>query len=168
MKLLSIVRHAKAERPDDYATDHERPLTKRGHADSRLVAAILANTAPAVDHIVSSTAARTQETVQEIISITGYQGATIWSDALYLATATELLRVLSESPADAEHVIICGHNPGMEELTAGLCAGGTNHVHLRMPTACCAHLQLEIVQWSQIRWGCGELSFLLPPKVLRT
>ena len=168
MKLLSIVRHAKAERPDAYATDHERPLTKRGRADSRLVAKMLAKIVPAADYIVSSTAARTHETVEEIIKAMGYQGSTIWSDTLYLATAPELLRTLSETPSEIEHVIICGHNPGMEELAVGLCAGGEHHVHLRMSTACCAHLQLEIVQWSQIRWGCGELALLAPPKVLRT
>ncbi|MEZ4707339.1 MAG: histidine phosphatase family protein [Caldilineaceae bacterium] len=167
MKLLSIVRHAKAERPDAYATDHERPLTKRGRADSRLMAPLLAKITPAADYILSSTAVRTQETVQELTSVMNYNGPTIWSDALYLATAAELLRVLSETPDDVEHVIICGHNPGMEELAMGLCAGGAHHVHLRMPTACSAHLLLEIVHWPQIRWGCGELSFLLPPKIMR-
>ena len=125
MKLLSIVRHAKAERPDAYATDHERPLTKRGRADSRLVAKMLAKIVPAADYIVSSTAARTHETVEEIIKAMGYQGSTIWSDALYLATAPELLRTLSETPSEIEHVIICGHNPGMEELAVGLCAGAS-------------------------------------------
>lgn len=66
MKLLSVLRHAKAARPEEYATDHERPLTKRGHADSRLMADVVRKVQPAVDFIVGSTAARTRETVQAL------------------------------------------------------------------------------------------------------
>ena len=167
MKLLSIVRHAKAERPDAYDTDFVRPLARRGHSDSRLIAKILTKIEPACDYVVSSSSLRTRETVQEFTSAMSYEGLIVWSDALYLAAVGDMLRVLSETPDDVEHVVMCGHNPGMEELVAGLCAGSTQHLHLEMPTACCTHLYLQIVHWSQIRWGCGALRFLLPPKLLR-
>ena len=34
MKTLTIVRHAKAERPEGYAEDADRPLTDRGLRDA--------------------------------------------------------------------------------------------------------------------------------------
>ncbi len=91
----------------------------------------------------------------------------MWQEAVYLADADTLLTLLSEAPQDKEHVVLVGHNPGMEELVAGLCTGAPPHLNLQMPTATLAHLRLEIFWWNQIRWGCGQLQLLITPKVLR-
>ncbi|MDQ3250075.1 MAG: histidine phosphatase family protein [Chloroflexota bacterium] len=167
MKTLTIIRHAKAEPPDDYANDFDRPLTLRGGKDAKHIGKVLARLAPPVDWLISSPALRTRETAEQLVIKLGYKETIVWSEAVYLAEAETLLTVLSEAPQDKEHVVLIGHNPGMEGVVAGLCTGAAAHLNLAMPTAALAHLHLEIFWWNQIRWGCGQLQVLVTPKVVR-
>jgi phosphohistidine phosphatase SixA len=66
-----------------------------------------------------------------------------------------------------EHVLIIGHNPGMQELISGLAAGSPQRLGINVPAAGLAHLTLEIYGWNQIRWGSGTLHSLIRPKLLR-
>ncbi|MEZ4868361.1 MAG: histidine phosphatase family protein [Caldilineaceae bacterium] len=167
MKSLSIIRHAKAAPPEKYATDFERPLTKRGVKDIKEIAKIDANLKPAVDWIISSPAARTRETTLILAESLGYTKTIQWEERAYLAEAEQWLELLRNIPPDMEHVLVVGHNPGLSDLAAGLVAGAASYLNLHLPTAALAYLELEIFWWNQIRWGCGRLHLLLPPKPLR-
>jgi phosphohistidine phosphatase len=167
MKYLSIFRHAKAERAEDFAVDFERPLTSRGQKDTRHMAAILAGFEPPIDWLLSSPAQRTRDTTTIVTELLNYQRAVAWQDAIYEADAETLLALLTQVPIEMEHVLIVGHNPGMGELVSGLAAGAPSRLGINMPTAGLAHLTLEIFGWNQIRWGCGTLHCLLRPKLVR-
>jgi phosphohistidine phosphatase len=167
MKYISIWRHAKAERPEAFSNDYERPLTERGQRDAQRMSAVLARLEPAIDLIISSPAARTAQTTQ--VLVTQLNGAVDpqWHAAAYLATADTLLEMITALPEAAAHVVIVGHNPGMEELVSGLCGATPEDVFVRLPTAALAHVVIEASHWSMVRWGAGQLKLLLPPKVLR-
>jgi phosphohistidine phosphatase len=167
MKTLSIFRHAKTERPDGYEHDEERPLTSRGVKDAAQIGGILARVEPAVDWIVSSPSLRTRQTTDRLVAALKYTGQIGWHPAVYGAQAGALLEVLASCPPNAEHVVLVGHNPGLEELVAGLCAGAPDRLNLRLVTAAVAHLHLDVAYWNQTRWGCGTLQFLIRPKLLR-
>jgi phosphohistidine phosphatase len=167
MKSLSVLRHAKAEHFDDYPTDFERPLTSRGQKDARYIGEILADFDPIIDWVVSSPAQRTRETANAVVDALKFKRGVVWHEAIYEASADSLLSVLTEVPLEMEHVLIIGHNPGMEELVSGLAAGSSSRLGISMATAGLAHLTLEIFGWNQIRWGCGTLHFLLRPKLVR-
>ncbi|MFN8486585.1 MAG: phosphohistidine phosphatase SixA [Caldilineaceae bacterium] len=167
MKALTIIRHAKAELPDEYANDFDRPLTHRGRKDAGHIAQILAHLDPPVDWLISSPAVRAQQTAERIADKLNLNDNIAWQEAIYQADAEALLKVLSEAPQDMEHLVLVGHNPGMEELVAGLCTGAPPHLNLTMATGALAHLHLEIFWWNQIRWGCGQLQLLVTPKVLK-
>ena len=167
MKYLSVLRHAKAEHPEDFATDFERPLTSRGHKDAHYIGEIIAEIEPSVDWIVSSPSQRTRETVVPVVNALKFKRGVVWQDAVYEANAETLLAVLAQVPAEMEHVLFVGHNPGLEELVSGLAAGTPTRLALTMATGGLAHLTLEIFGWNQIRWGCGSLHCLLRPKMLR-
>ena len=168
MKTLTIVRHAKAAAPEEYENDFDRPLTSRGVKDAKHMAEVLLKLEPPVDWIISSPAVRAHATAEQLATgLTLAKQNIAWSDAVYLADANTLLTVLSEAPQDIEHIVLVGHNPGMEELVAGLCTGAPPHLNLTMPTAALAHLHLEIFWWNQIRWGCGKLQVLVTPKVVK-
>lgn len=167
MKALTIIRHAKAEPPEEYANDFDRPLTPRGLKDVKHIAEVLTRLETPMDWLISSPALRTRKTAEKIASMLDFTDHIIWPDAAYLADADTLLTILSEAPQDIEHVVLVGHNPGMEELVAGLCTGSPPHMNITMPTATLAHLHLEIFRWNQIRWGCGQLQLLVTPKVLK-
>lgn len=166
-KTLTIVRHAKAERPEGFASDFDRPLTTRGQNDAERIGAALKRLAAPIDWWISSPALRTRQTIEGIHAVAGAGQPIQWEPAIYEASAETLLVAVSRIPPEAEHALIVGHNPGMEELVAGLAAGAPERLNLRMPTAAVAHLQLELFRWDQLRWGCGRLELLFSPKLLK-
>lgn len=167
MKTLTIIRHAKAESPEEFANDFDRPLSARGRKDAGHVAKFLTRLEPPIDWLISSPAVRTRQTMEQIAAELDLHESIAWQESIYLADVETLLHVLSETPQDMEHVVLVGHNPGMEELVAGLCTGAPPHLNLTMPTAALAHLHLEIFWWNQIRWGCGQIQLLVTPKALK-
>jgi phosphohistidine phosphatase len=167
MKYLTILRHAKADRPDDYHRDFDRPLTKRGIKDAEQVARLIAKLEPAVDWVISSPSVRTRETTEHVLPTLGLGQQVHWEDAVYAATAEALLGALNAAPPEASHILLVGHNPGMEELVSGLAAGTPARLSCTLATAAFAHLEIEIVYWNQIRWGSGRLLNLVRPKLLR-
>ena len=167
MKTLSIVRHAKAERPESHPSDFARPLTPRGHKDAARLGALLANLEPKVDCILSSPAARAAQTTDRLVAELQLPNSVTWEDEIYLAAADTLLELLRRAPEEAQHVVLVGHNPGLEELAAGLCSGAPDNSVLTLVTATLAHFDLDITRWSQLRWGAGQLKLLIPAKVLK-
>ncbi|MFZ4848152.1 MAG: SixA phosphatase family protein [Caldilinea sp.] len=166
MKYLSIWRHAKAERPEQYQNDFDRPLADRGLRDAARMAALIAALEPGVDQILSSPAARTAQTVQKLLEALGGRLEPAWDATLYLAPATTLLSILKTLPEKVCHLVLVGHNPGLEELASGLCGTGPADSFVRMPTATLAHLTVDTNHWRSLRWGGSQLKLLIPPKTL--
>ena len=166
MKVLTIFRHAKAERPEAFPQDFDRPLTTRGRKDAERMGIVIAGLEPAVDCIISSTAVRAAQTASHLAAVLDYANAPTWAADAYLASAETLLNLLRDAPKEAEHIVLVGHNPGMEELAALLCTGAPNGAILRLPTAGVAHLSLDIARWQQIRAGGAELRLLAAPRLL--
>lgn len=167
MKYISIWRHAKAERPEHYASDFERPLTERGVKDAVRMSALIAHLEPPIDLILSSPSARTAQTVQALSAQISGAIDPLWNETIYLATADTLLSLLKAQPEDIQHVVLVGHNPGLEELASGLCGSAPEDVFVRMPTAAAAHVVIDAEHWSMLRWGCGQLKLLVTPKALK-
>lgn len=168
MKTLSIVRHAKAERPEPYPNDAARPLTARGQKDAARLGVLLANLEPKVDCILSSPAARAAQTTDRLAAQLDLPNSiTTWEDTIYLAGADTLLELLRCAPEEAQHIVLVGHNPGLEELAAGLCSGAPDNSVLTLLTATLAHFDLDVTRWNQLRWGAGQLKLLIPAKVLK-
>ncbi|MCS6825996.1 MAG: histidine phosphatase family protein [Caldilinea sp.] len=167
MKYITLWRHAKAERPEHYANDFDRPLTDRGRKDAARMAALIARLEPKIDALLSSPSARTAQTAQALLDLVNGKVKPIWQESIYLASADALLTLLQNLPEETQHVAIVGHNPGMEEVTSGLCGTAPEDIFVRIPTAAVAHIAADIPQWSLLRWGCGQLQLLIAPKVLR-
>jgi phosphohistidine phosphatase len=167
MKVLSILRHAKAERPEAYPNDFARPLTSRGHKDASRIGALLATLDPPVDCILSSPASRAAQTADHLSAEISYTRAVGWETSVYLANAETLLELLRRAPEDAAHVVLVGHNPGLEELAAGISSGAPDNSVLTLSTATLAHFELDIARWNQLRWGAGRLRILVSAKVLK-
>ncbi len=167
MKYLSIWRHAKAERPENYASDFERPLTDRGHKDAGSIGALIVQLRPAIDLVISSPAARTARTAQHLLEMAAIDSDPQWNEAIYLASAETLLALVKALPDNATHAVLVGHNPGMEELASGLCGSAPEDVFVHMPTAALAHVAIDVPHWSMVRWGAAELRLLVTPKALK-
>jgi phosphohistidine phosphatase len=167
MKTLSIIRHAKAEAREGYSSDFDRPLTERGRRDAQSLGTILRTIVPELGWVLCSPAIRARQTIEEAVKSFDYRGPVIWQARIYEASPETLLALLGEIPTTIDHAAIAGHNPELEMLIAGLVSGTPPHLNIDLATGAVAHIKLDIFQWDQIRWGCGQLRSLLVPKAFR-
>lgn len=168
MKFLSIIRHAKTETIDRYPSDFDRELTTRGQKDALRIGSMLATVEPAVDWIFSSSAVRARTTAELIAQSIQFENEIVLRDELYAEDPEEILRIIGQSPALAEHVAVVAHNPTLEIMASALCASNASSFNLILTPGTIAHIAIEIARWDQLRWGAGRLEFLVRPKLLRS
>lgn len=161
MKTLLILRHAKSSWKQPGLADHDRPLNGRGKRDAPRMGRLLLEEGLVPDLILSSSAARALATAEAVADESGAEAPDVWR-SLYHAEPEAYLSLLRELGAEAETVMVVGHNPGMEELVYAL----TDRSE-RMPTAALAQVQLPIEDWSMISGRTeGRLQALWRPREL--
>lgn len=165
MKHITILRHGQASQ-DPRFEDFDRPLTDKGRKHLPRMAAFVARSKVKPDWIVSSPAQRAKESADLLAESLQFSRSIVWNERAYLASAITLLEILRETPDVAEHLVIVGHNPGMSDLAAGLCAGGDFRLNIQLPTGALATLSAQIVHWRQLRWGCAELLAYVAPRFI--
>ena len=117
MKTLVIVRHAKSSWENPGLSDHERPLNKRGMRDAPFMGARLAEWGPPVDRIISSSAVRALTTAEFFMEEIGLPwDEIVVEEALYHASAEDMLDLIQEQEDYLDGVMLFGHNPGMTHL----------------------------------------------------
>lgn len=159
-RTLVLVRHAKAEADSDDA-DHDRELTPRGHRDARAAGTWLSEQGIGVDEVLCSTAARAQQTCEDVWSA-GCSEADVHHDhRIYNAAPERLLAIVREADSDANVVMLVGHAPGIPALASMLAEGeGSEQAHDLMsrgfPTAGVAVLRFS-GHWSDLTPGVARL-----------
>ena len=124
MHQLHLLRHTKSSWDDD-ADDHERPLNRRGREAARLIGESLLKAAGALDLVLCSSALRTRETAELALAGFDRPPRVLYEDALYLASASDLLERLRLVDERYDNVMVIGHNPGLHELAVALAAPGS-------------------------------------------
>ena len=162
MKTLLIMRHAKSSWDNAGLSDFERPLNKRG-----LAAAPLMGDFSRTEHlqpalIISSPAARARQTALIVQNSAQIKSEIIFDDRIYEAGPGRLLDVIGEQENTADSILLIGHNPGLEGLIRIL----TGDLQ-PMPTAALAVIDLENVNWNDIKTSTGSLRMLIRPKEIR-
>ncbi len=138
-KKLTLLRHAKSSWANSNQPDFDRPLNERGLRDAPMMSQRLFDQGYTPDFIHCSAAARTRQTAQFIIDSHALSENDItYSDALYLASAGTLLDCIQKTSADIQHLMIIGHNPGLETL------GRQLHPNAPMALPTCAVLHFEL------------------------
>ncbi len=112
MRTLILMRHAKAVRAHEAASDEARTLTGRGRREAGLAGAAMADAGLKPVLALVSAATRTRETAEH--GLHNFKLETRFEDALYLAAPEGLWDGFVSS--DAASVVIVGHNPGIGEL----------------------------------------------------
>ena len=166
MKHITILRHGQATQDAGFE-DFDRPLTDKGRKHLPRMAAFVAHAKVKPDWIVSSPAQRAKETAEIVSEALHFTRPIVSTQRAYLASAVTLLEILRETPDVAEHLIVVGHNPGMSDLVAGLCAGGDFRLNIQMPTGGLATLAAQVMHWRQLRWGCAELLAYVSPQAIK-
>lgn len=154
MRVLTLVRHAKASREDPTLDDFHRPLDERGLRDAPLMAQRLARSGGLPDRLVSSPALRALTTARLFADALGIpQQAILLQPDIYEASADQLLQVVRGLDEAALSVALFGHNPGLSDFCQALGRGGIGE----LPTCAVVRFELDVPRWSEVRPGCGRL-----------
>lgn len=171
MLTLSLLRHGKSSWDDPDLGDHDRPLAERGRAAARIVGDYMAEHGLVPELVLCSTAVRTRETLEILLSRLGPNAPeTVIEAALYLAPATVMLGVIRETARTARHLLVVGHNPGMHALALDLTGSGLRReiasMAVKFPTCALAVLTFEADDWTEIRPAAGRLMLFVAPPTL--
>jgi len=148
MRRLILFRHAKAEARAPGGQDIDRALTSRGARDAAIMGAVLAGAGLAPDLGLVSPALRARQTwdgAKDALPV----AATRVREGLFNATPEEVAAELEVGTANADTVIVVGHNPSLQELAVNLiidgggAAGDVERVSARFATATAAHFLID-------------------------
>lgn len=169
MRRLLLARHAKSSWGNPALTDHDRPLNARGYRAAQLVGAALNQLDCVPDVVLSSTAARTRETWARMEPHFGGHPRIEYHHGLYLAAPRSVLAAIADAPADAETLMVLGHNPSTHALAAYLSRKGDPReidlVRTKFPTGAVAVVDLSSNNWADADEG-GELKHFILPRRL--
>ena len=117
-RLITLVRHAKSSWKTLGQLDHDRQLNSRGDHDAPMMANRLLARQCIPDLILCSSAVRTQQSAKAFMDTLDMdKDALRVLRSLYLCTPETLLEELASVEEGHEHIMIIGHNPGLEQLS---------------------------------------------------
>ena len=170
MLTLSIFRHAKASQGDASTKDFDRPLAERGRTAAPLMGAYLAKEGLRPDLVLASPSARTRETCALAFAAFEKSPEIRFVDTLYLASPKTLLGRIRRTAPGIRHLMIVGHNPGLQGLAIELIAKGPNRpladLAAKLPTAGLVVLTLDTAGWSRAGPGTARLAQFITPRLL--
>lgn len=168
MKTLYVLRHAKSDWGDESLRDFDRPLNHRGRKAAKAVGEEMAERGIHPDLVITSPAARAKETVERVLD--GYgQSFTVSEDRrIYEAGVGTLVEIVRGAPDDVGHLMIVGHNPGLQALILRLTEASAlrEEAAEKFPTGALAEIRIAIDRWAGAAPGTGQLEDLIKPRDL--
>lgn len=170
MLTLTLFRHAKSSWDTPDLDDRDRPLNERGLTAAPLMGAFLREHDLKPDLVLCSTAVRTRQTLE--LASSGWQPEprTKFEGALYLAEPTSLLDRVRRTASTVRHLMLVGHNPGLQILGLELIGTGDPAsiaaLSRKLPTAGVVVLTFEGKSWREVAPRKGRLVHFASPKML--
>lgn len=171
MKTVTLFRHAKSgEKDNPNIEDIGRPLSNRGLKAAPKMGAAMRDRKLRPDLILCSPSARTRQTLALAAPEAFDNPPEVrFEERLYDASAQTLFKILRQLPEDVTHVMIVGHNPGLQELAAALLPPGGDawrEIKEKLPTAAVLSLDFEVERWRDLRPGTGSPQVYITPDSL--
>jgi phosphohistidine phosphatase len=175
MLTLSLLRHAKSSWSEGRRKDLERPLSARGERDAPRMGDFMAREGLVPDLILCSPAVRTRQTLDLVLPrlVARLQEASPeveYDDVLYLGTPAAMRKQLSKIVPSIRHILLVGHNPGLQALALELLGEGDEQalegLAEKLPTAGLVVIELDVVSWAKVKAGAGRLRLFTAPKRL--
>jgi phosphohistidine phosphatase len=170
MLTLTLFRHAKSSWGFPDLDDRERPLNARGLAAAPLMGAFLRQQGLRPDLVLCSTSVRTRQTFELASGGWEPEPRTKYEGGLYLAEPFSLLERVRKTPGTVKHLMIVGHNPGLQILGLELIGEGDPAsiaaLSDKLPTAGVVVLAFEGKSWRNVAPRKGRLVHFATPKML--
>src|ERR1700731_911783 len=161
MRRLLLLRHAKSSWAEPGASDHERPLNRRGQEAAPRIGAYLARHGLIPDRVLCSTARRTRETWELVAAEAPAAPPAAFDERIYDASPRTLLDVFRHAEPEAKSLLVVGHNPGLQEEATHLIAGGDledrERLREKLPTGGLVVIDFAIADWSKLHPRSGRL-----------
>jgi phosphohistidine phosphatase len=171
MKTVTIFRHAKSgDRENPNMADADRPLADKGLKAAPKMGAAMRDRKLRPNLILCSPSVRTRQTLALASPEAWDNPPRVRYDlAIYDASAQTLFQMLKHLPEDVAHVMIVGHNPGLQELAAALAPAGSRERQSfkeKLPTGAVASFDFDLDRWSNLQPGTGELKLSISPNAV--
>ena len=164
---LLLLRHAKADWPQEDIRDADRPISPKGRRAIEPIAEYLAASGIEPDLVLCSSALRTRQTLERLADALPPSVPVLTEDRLYLAEPNDLLSRLREIDEGVPTVMLIGHNPGIHALAVGLLTAAERHRIPTFPTAALAVQELLVSRWAELGPGTTRLVDFVTPRSLR-
>lgn len=168
MRQLLLLRHAKSapegDRGAPEGADHTRALNASGVAAAAAMGHAMRALGLAPDMILVSSARRTLQTLD---ALEPWDDTPLIEpmDALYLATAPQILAAIRGVNDTVRSLMVIGHNPGLHNLGLMLTDGrgaAAGRLDAGFPTCALAEFTIG-THWSQLGAGGARLERFLSP-----
>ena len=170
MLTLTLFRHAKSSWAHPSLEDFDRPLAPRGEQAAPLMGAFLAERGLIPDLVLCSASRRTRQTRSLAFGQVKSRPETQFLDEAYHATVPALKAIIRGAPDGTRHLMLIGHNPGLQALALELIGGGDpagrRGVAHKFPSAAVAVMTFDAANWAGIRAGGAYLTIFTTPKQL--
>ncbi len=170
MKTLSLLRHAKSSWDDPVERDFDRPLNGRGRRAAQRIGQFLREEGLAFDAIIASPALRIRQTIEGVEAGLGMRLPAGFEKRIYMASATSLFALVQEHDDAVGHLLMIGHNPGLEDMVLLATEGHPNAIRaeaeLKYPTAALATMVFAGDRWADVGEGGAVLTRFVRPRDL--
>ncbi|MFN3529754.1 MAG: SixA phosphatase family protein [Bacteroidia bacterium] len=162
MKVLYLLRHAKAGFDLTGMADADRVLTHTGKQDAIKLGYKLKGRNAEIDRFYCSPALRTRQTLELLLEAAGNgEERTEVVPAIYQAGEQTVLGIIHQVPHYYDAVMLIGHNPAMTQLS-NLLSRDFRLDHL--PTCGLVVIHFNLTHWADIEAQSGEVSWFDFPK----
>ena len=166
MKRIFLARHAQAL-PAENGDDFSRKLSPKGLSDAFALGQNIKKLDLIPDHILCSSALRTQETCKEILKGLEHNIHTEFLKSIYNAGPGELFNLIQNANPTAHNLLVVAHNPTIYELAVKLASKGPEqHFHRLSQGYAPASLSVfetNIDDWKKLDPNaCGLSGFMDP------
>ena len=154
---LYFMRHGLADRAEWSGDDFERPLTAEGRSKIEKSARRLRDIGLQADYILTSPLVRALQTAEILADALELKDRLVVDDRVDPGFDLARLRSILSAYADADGIVLVGHEPSFSEVVGGLIGGGM---------VVCKKGSVTRVDLETPQSRHGELVWLLQPDTL--
>lgn len=171
MRRLTLLRHAKSSWNDPVARDFDRPLNSRGKKAAHRIGHWMREKGLVFDVVLASPAVRVFETLDHLGHGLGLALEPTFNERIYLGSAATLIELIQESETAGAHILLVGHNPGLEDMVLELAGDDMSGPMLasvaeKLPTGAVVELEFDCDDWRDIGPGSGIIVRFTRPRDL--